>query len=76
MKIGLVVCKRGNLVPWAAPVARVPHGPQIAAEIPKGRVRPDQDIHGDRMGRGRGHGTGPERRLGRQEVRDRGDRQG
>ena len=24
---GPAVCKRGNLIPWAAPVAQVPHGP-------------------------------------------------
>ena len=71
---GPAVCKRGNLFPWAAPVARVPHGPPTTAEIPTGRVRPDQDTHGDGMGRG--HGTGSERRLGRQEVRDREDRRG
>ena len=35
---GPTVCKRGNLVPWAAPVTRFPHGPQTTAERPKGRV--------------------------------------
>ena len=50
--LGPAVCKRGNLVPWAAPVARVPHGLQTTAESPKGRVRPDQDMHGNGMGRG------------------------
>ena len=34
---------RGNLVPWAAPVARVHHGLHTTAKIPKGNVRLDQD---------------------------------
>ena len=55
---------------------RVPHRQQTIAKNSKGSVRPDQDTHGDGIGRGGGHGTGPERHLGRQEVRDRGDRRG
>ena len=39
-------------------------------------MRPDQDTHGNGLGREGGHGTGSERRLGRQEGRDRGDRRG
>ena len=48
---GPAVSKRGNLVPWSAPVAEFTHGPLITAKCPlRVRVQPDHK-HGKGMGR-------------------------
>ena len=48
---GPTVCKRGNLVPWSAPVYGFTHGPLNTAKCPiRVRAQPDHD-HGNGMGR-------------------------